>query len=528
MRRAGWGAGALQVALRVALVALMVAGAACTGGEEPTPPGQQGGDGEGLPAVELDGGDADGGAPADAGGPADAGAPRDGGTPDAGPPPPPVDAGPPAPGGTVWSRRFSVPEGLSEGVGVAVAPNGDVLVASEHRTTLPRFGPGPQPAEGDAALSRFTAAGSHKWSHAERLECPTPGACGPGARDAVAVAVDRGGRAALGARYTEEGPDAGNPRTTLLLVVRLADGTERWRGAIRSPDADGTLVGLGLDADGGLYASGTVRRGAWDFGDGKPVAATGTSVFVAAWSASGNLRWVRLFGAPGGSTEGGALAVERSGALTLVGLRSGQVDLGGGTPEGGATGLFVVRMGPSGAYRWSRSWPGVRLDVRDVDAGGEGVALVGRYQEGFTFAGRAVAAARGAPDGVVALLGADGEERWAQGFGGMGLDGAGGVALDGEGHVLLSGTVSGLTQLGGGALSQTEGEPHGVFAARLRPADGSAAWVRVLAGTREPLATDVAAAEDGSTYVTGGLWRNAPAGCRDCRAADAFLVKLAP
>src|SRR5207249_5198128 len=107
-------------------------------------------------------------------------------------------------------------------------------------------------------------------------------------------------------------------------------------------------------------------------------------VFVAKYSASCALRWVRSFGA---STDdaGYGIAADPNGDLVVAGYFRGAADFGNGAvlSANSNADVFVAKYaGATGAYRWARTLIGAGIHVGNAAAvDGEGnVVIAGSFQ----------------------------------------------------------------------------------------------------------------------------------------------------
>jgi hypothetical protein len=445
------------------------------------------------------------------------GSPTAGDDPTIGTPENPTNAGD---GSLFWAKRFGANGHYSEGVDVAFAPNGDVVMASTHDNVLPDFGAGPQPLTGRAAVSRFSARGEHKWT----FSLPLQGNCEPGSRcsltssDAQAVAVDRSGRVALAARVGEEGDDCGPTIvcTKLTVVVLLSSGAEQWRKVITASTGGDAHVGkLGFDGAGNLYVTGDAYGANWDFGDGQ---LKGTErrrgAFLARYSSDGSVRSANIFSGAEGYSRRGKMSVGLDGSVTLAGELVGTVTIGGATLMGRPMvegqfvpfSSFVVALGADGSASWSRIIDSSSLELFDVASGASGVALVGQVRGSFTFAGRSMTSSASG-DAVALLLSGDGaSEKWMQVWGGVepqyaAGEYATGVAQDATGDVFVTGIFQATTNFGSGPMVVPSGQRYGFFASRL---------------------------SGGRSAVAGGILLPHDSDCEGCREGDAYLHTLAP
>ncbi|MFP2908883.1 hypothetical protein ACLESD_28300 [Pyxidicoccus sp. 3LFB2] len=465
------------------------------------------------------GGAVDGGGFGD-GGPADGGAEYggviDGGMPDAG-----MGGG----GGAAsadFVRTIGAP-GLDLGHSVAIAGDGDVLVASSHRVSLPDFGEGRQPEAGNVALSRFNPKGTHLWTYAEVHEgnCGEGGPCTLTFLTTTATAVDLAGRSALATLYYEEGPFG--PfllRETPRITVLDRNGKVLWKRVIQGTGGKASVDDLGFDSSGNLYAGGFISGPGWDFGDGQPRGLEFLPAsFVASYAPDGALRWVKVFGDARGSSRYGVMTVEPSGGLVLTGEMTGRLSFGGEELVGNEDGrlpdsqtyveprAFVARFGPEGVHRWSRLLSPGRLHVNDLAVGPAGVALAGYFEEFLTFAGRTIPAPYtegGAQDGFVAVMATeDGQERWALSVRSGLDDQMFGVGWTPGGDVWAAGAVWGNASVASTRLPDTEEDGPRFVLTRLRGATGEVVSATSPA-SGVPDSGDLTVDSRGVVTMTGG------------------------
>lgn len=494
-----WGAAGL-------LAATFVLGAAACGGKGSDEPVAPGGDDPGLQPPEDRPGIVDGG-----------GGALDGGLPDAG------TGGGGGAASADFERIIGGTPGVDVGTAVALASDGDVLVASSHRVALPDFGEGRQPEQGHVALSRFNPRGKHLWTHAEvhAGNCGDGGPCTLTSLTATAAAVDGAGRSALGTLLYEEGPfDPFFLRQTPRITVLDRNGKVLWKRIIQGPGGEASLDDLGFDAQGNLYAGGFIRGPGWDFGDGQPRGLEFLpATFVASYAPDGALRWVKLFGDARGSSRHGVMAVEPDGGFVLTGEMTGRLSFGGEELVGNEDGRlpdretyveprsFVARFGPDGAHRWSRLLAPGRLKVNDLAVGAAGVALAGYFEDSLTFAGRTIPARQtegGAQDGFVAVMGpADGQERWAVPVRSGMEDQLFGVGWAPGGDVWAAGAVWGNASVGDTRLPDTDEDGPRFVLTRLRGAGGEVVSATSPA-SGVPDWGDLAVDARGAVSLTGG------------------------
>lgn len=220
----------------------------------------------------------------------------------------------------------------------------------------------------------------------------------------------------------------------------------------------------------------------------------------------GRLLWVSSFGGSA-SDRGTAIVAAPDGSVYLAGHFTGPTDFGGSSivPQGGPDG-FVVKLSPSGATQWVRTFGGTGPDfVRGAacDRAGNLIA-VGSFQGSIRF-GNEITTSQGNADAFVVKFAPDGRTVWARTFGGPDEDLALGVATDASGSVLLTGHMSSTVDFGGGPL--TSAGSWDLFVVKLA-SDGSHAWSRRFGGANSDDDGFAIAADPGTSdvLVTGRVY----------------------
>lgn len=150
--------------------------------------------------------------------------------------------------------------------------------------------------------------------------------------------------------------------------------------------------------------------------------------------------WAKRFG--GGSLDFGFdTAVAPDGSVVLVGGVFNTVDFGGGPhPNGGSSDPYIVKLSSTGAYLWSRTYPGTGNDFFRsvaVDSAGS-VYAHGEYEGTLNFGGSPLTSA-GAQDGVIVKLDNAGVHQWSLRYGATGSETSTGAVIDPAGRLAISG-----------------------------------------------------------------------------------------
>lgn len=343
------------------------------------------------------------------------------------------------------------------------------------------------------------------------LSVSTPG--GAGSDIARAVKVDAAGNTYVvgridGSTTFGSGPDA----VTLVpaggtdgFLARYApDGSLAWAQRFGSTGADEGWD-VALDAGGNPVITGGFD-GAVAFGSGPSAQYVNGSddLFVAAYTASGGLSWIRTAAGPG-VERGFGLTIDTTGNVTVVGAFSSPtltftptVSL---TTAGGVDG-FAARYSSTGGLWWARRIGGSGTQVVRATAAlpSGAVAITGYADTATTFGNSPTLPAAGGYDGFVAVLGAGGSTQWAVPVAGTGTDVGWAVTTDAGGDVYATGLFSGAVTVGGVPLAANS---LGTDAYVVRfSGGGDASWATALGGALADGGEGIAVA--GSTVRVAG------------------------
>jgi hypothetical protein len=345
-----------------------------------------------------------------------------------------------------WVRTMASAMGYTaEGLSVAADSSGNVVVVGDYAGPMD-LGSGPCPHNNifDAFVAKYTAQGGLLWSKA----------FGGGARNyARAVAVDSQGN---------------------VIVAGDFSGTADFGGMIlTAPDPYGVWA---------------------------------ADMFVAKYSPSGSLLWVKSFGGASGDM-GNAVAVDGSDNIILAGgLSSYGVNFGSGITLSGID-MVLVKLSPSGTTLWAKTWGGLGIAPKAVTVDRYGdVVVSGGCPGTMDLGGGPITADTSGANGVFVAKysGVDGGYRWARGFGANGNDSGFGITTDpNTGNVVVTGGFMGSANFGGGSVTSA-GEA--MFLAGYDPA-GNFLWVKTYGGMYAGYAMDQGNAvkidANGNLVVTG-------------------------
>jgi len=281
------------------------------------------------------------------------------------------------------------------------------------------------------------------------------------------LAVDPAtGAVVLGSKY-EEDDTFGTATTythagfgdAMVAHLGAASGQVDWIRTAGAADPD-QVHAVAVGPSGNVAFAGAFR-GAADFGGGAFSSSQGFSGVVGSYASNGTFQFNRAI--DNGSARG--VAVASNGDLLVSGALWGTADFGGTvkTPAG-ATDAFVARYTASGALVWVRLLGGAGGDEAGalaLDPNTGDVWVSGRFSQSVSFDGAPVTSAGQSDIFVVKLSGSTGSVLQARTYGGPDNDVALDLAVDDAGNVLVAGEFAGVSHLGGGVPFVTSGFSDG-------------------------------------------------------------------
>lgn len=296
-------------------------------------------------------------------------------------------------------------------------------------------------------------------------------------------------------------------------------------GGIRqtgTPEIDGALgVAVAVDRNGNIYVSGDTDGDL----DGQANSG-GSDAFLIKFDAAGNKIYTRLLGT-GRDDSACAVAVDDAGNVYIAGSTEGTLDVNAPNP-GLAADAFVAKYSTSGTLMWVRQLGTGGIDLaKGVAVGAAGDAYVVGETEGILDPVTASPGAGVSTDIFVARFTPTGERVWLRQYGTAGADEAAGIAVGQDGTLWFAGSTFGI--LDPATQSPGKGTSFDFFVSRIISADGSLVAVSQRGTAKSDVATGIALDAAGNVYVVGstrgGLDNNVNA-APGAATADVFLSKF--
>lgn len=354
-------------------------------------------------------------------------------------------------GELLWSTVVSGP-GYDDVAGVAVAPNGDILLGGTFTGDLKLLGVTRGTSRGDSDGYVAKLSRSHELLWVNQI--------GGAGRDRVdALAVDSSGSVLVIGRYSGELTVGQEQLSTVgesgLLIATL-DATTGAVVHARGVSGDGAIQGHAImpDRANNIYVAGSFSGQALFGSVAVSSVAGSTDAFLAKLDSAANPLWVAHAGDTG--VDGFYnLAVAANGQATVAGSFQSEVQL---TPElavasRGDHDLWVARYGPSSELLWVATAGGAGADLAGgvtLDPNG-GVYVAGSYGGDAAFGGQTLVLSDYA-DLFIAHLSPAGGVTYAVSATGKDLLSASKITLDAAGNLRLIGRMQGQADLDGLAL----------------------------------------------------------------------------
>ena len=278
-----------------------------------------------------------------------------------------------------------------------------------------------------------------------------------------------------------------------------------WAKSNGGPNNEmGTSVAT--DAAGNAYVAGYFQSPSLVFGSFTLTRTGNSNVFLAKYSASGNVLWA-VSATGSDSDQPFAVATDPQGNVVVAGYFSSPVITFGGVSltNAGVEDAFVVKYDLNGNVIWAKRAGGADWDnARALAVDGNGnIYLAGSFRSpSITFGSFTLTnTAAGMYDGFLVKYDAGGSVVWARSAGGPGNNDPISVATDQSGNVFMAGGFTGATMTFG-SITVTNHGLDDLFIARY-DASGNVIWAESAGGTREDDCYSVATDGSGNAYING-------------------------
>jgi Beta-propeller repeat len=311
----------------------------------------------------------------------------------------------------------------------------------------------------------------------------------------IGVAADHAGNTYIigDTRGSLGGPSAG--AGDIFLSRYDASGAVLWTRQLGTSRND-YAGGVAVDSTGGVYITGTTRSLG---GPGRG----SSDVFLARFSASGTLLWLRQIGTSQPEAAR-AVAVDSEDNAYITGQTTG--DFGG--PSAGGNDAFLAKFNASGGLLWtSQTGTPMFEDAFGVAVDSDGNAYISGQTWGSLGAQNA-----GEFDAFLVKFGAQGDLLWKRQAGTISHEHGYSVAVDSAGNAYMAGATGG--DLGGPSAGQWD-----VFLAKYSPSGTLLRMHQFGTGFSE-IGYGLALDSEDSAYITGSY------GIHNVRDQDVFLSKI--
>ena len=267
--------------------------------------------------------------------------------------------------------------------------------------------------------------------------------------------------------------------------------------------------GITTDNAGNVYAAGKYEEAAVFSGQTLPIQGN-HDIWVAKYSSSGSLIWIRT---AGGSSGDYAWGVATDNTYVYV---AGEIE---GTNETitfvgspitltciASNDIFVAKYDVSGNLLWARSAGGGEYEKAtsvSYDAAGN-VYICGYYRGSVTFGGSTTinCTTTGIEDLFVAKYDANGNFQWVRHAGSAGRDEAKSIKCDAAGNVYVCGFYSDNCLFEGQTLHTYNGPWYDIFLAKY-DANGTFQWIKTAGGDYDDVAWSIVLDNSGKVFITG-------------------------
>jgi hypothetical protein len=266
--------------------------------------------------------------------------------------------------------------------------------------------------------------------------------------------------------------------------------------------------GIGTDASGNVYVAGKYEENAIFSGTTLPNQGN-HDIYLAQYSPSGSLNWIRTGGAPGGDYAHALYCNKTSNVYIAGEIEGGTCIFPGSSISINAHGdndVFIAAYDLNGNLQWAKReghWYNEKaLGITGDNSGN--LFICGYFRDTTKFGGTNVIS-KGEEDIFVAKYDASGNFLWMKSAGGPGRDEGKWLVTDATGNVYVCGMYSDGAIFGSTTFT-TASTPIGKFfdgyIAKYDP-NGNLVWVKNIVGDYDDLAWSITKDNNGKLYITG-------------------------
>ena len=325
--------------------------------------------------------------------------------------------------------------------------------------------------------------------------------------------------------------------TTALTTASPVVPNLAWATSMGGVSAESANNAVLVDSSNNVYVGGAFSLKS-TFGSGSDAvtltSAGSQDAFLAKYSSTGTLLWVRQAGGTGGDTVH-SLAFDATGNVIMTGGFSGVASFGSGSAKQAITSLggvdgYVAKYAPDGTFAWVRQLSG----TGDEYARGVSTDRAGNIFIGGSFTDNVIAGSGsskvtirtfGNTDGYLAKFASNGNFVWIRQIGGTSVDFVYGITIDKDGNVAVSGTVNAGAVFGSGSNAKELITQSGydAFVAKYTN-DGDFVWVQGAGGSSSDQATSVTSDAAGNIYMAGYFYGGVFGTGADAQTVSSFLT----
>ncbi len=295
-----------------------------------------------------------------------------------------------------------------------------------------------------------------------------------------------------------------------LLCINLWAQTFEW-ATIGGHYAYDYGYAITTDNAGNVYVAGKFEENGAVF-SGAVLSCYGNhDIWVAKYSATGSLLWIRTAGGTSGDYAWGIacdnnyvyITGEIEGSNETIHFSNSSITL----TATGSNDIFVAKYDVSGNLIWARSVTGCCYEKGQAvtyDNSGN-VYICGYYTDAITFGGSTTItpASTGFSDIFIAKYDASGTFQWVRHAGGPGRDEAKSIKFDGAGNIYVTGFYSNnTTGFGSQTLTTYNGPWYDIFLAKY-DVNGNFQWVKTAGGDYDDVAWGLVLDNTGTIYIAG-------------------------